>query len=76
MGKGLFDDIPISNPDRDKSWQAFIKRKDVQDLFEQQDPQFRFPLQLGYYELWCLCWQRAWTKGYEAGAKCDLQEEE
>ena len=30
MDTGLFDDIQINNPDRDKAWAAFIKRKDVE----------------------------------------------
>lgn len=67
MGKGLFDDIPISNPARDKSWESFIKRKDVKEFFEQQTPEFRFPLEGGWYELWCFCWARAWDAGWESG---------
>jgi hypothetical protein len=44
-------------------------------LFEMHnDPEFKFPLGGGYHDLWCLCWHRAWTKGYEAGAKCNLED--
>jgi hypothetical protein len=74
MPRGLWDDIPLRNIDRDKAWEAFIKRKDVKELFEMcHDQEFKFPLGQGFYELWCLCWERAWTKGYESGAKCDLE---
>ena len=32
--KGLFDDVPLVNPDRDKAWEAFIKRKDVKAMMK------------------------------------------
>jgi hypothetical protein len=59
------DDIPISNPARDKAWAAFIKRKDVKDYFKEDE--FKFPLQRGWYELWCQCWDKAWGKGFSDG---------
>ena len=34
MPKGLWDDIPLSNTARDKSWEAFIKRKNVKQFFQ------------------------------------------
>jgi len=75
VAKGLWDDIPLKNIDRDKAWETFIKRKDVKTLFEmEENSDFKFPLGGCYYDLWCLCWHRAWTKGYEAGAKCDLED--
>ena len=32
--KGLFDDVPLVNPDRDKAWEAFIKRRDVKAMMK------------------------------------------
>ena len=29
MDEGLLDDVPLCNKERDKAWEAFIKRKDV-----------------------------------------------
>lgn len=69
MGKGLFDDIPTSKPVRDKAWEAFIKRKDVKDVFGDHD--FHFPLELGWYELWglwCQAWERGWQDGFKSGS--------
>jgi hypothetical protein len=59
------NNIPVKNPERDKAWEAFIKRKDVKEYFK--EPEFSFPLQRGYYEMWCLCWHKAWHKGFVAG---------
>lgn len=59
------DDIPISNAARDKTWAAFIKRKDVKAYFK--DGAFKFPLQRGWYEVWCQCWNKAWDAGFEDG---------
>jgi len=66
MPKGLLDDIPIYNADRDKAWEAFIKRKDVKKLgvFDKG-----FPLYGGYYDLWCQAWDRAWKNGFNRGFK-------
>jgi len=66
MPKGLLDDIPIYNADRDKAWEAFIKRKDVKKsgMFSQG-----FPLDREYYELWCQAWDRAWKNGFNRGFK-------
>jgi hypothetical protein len=66
MPKGLLDDIPIYNIARDKAWEAFIKRKDVKKsgMFGQG-----FPVQQGYYELWCQAWHRAWDAGFHDGWK-------
>ena len=37
----MLDDIPIRNTARDKAWEAFIKRKNIDGLFPQE---FKFPL--------------------------------
>ena len=65
--KGLFDDIPINNPERDKAWEAFIKRKDVKAVMKGKED-FKFPLD-GAYDLWCIAWEKAWVKGFEAAWK-------
>jgi hypothetical protein len=65
MSEGLFDDVPLCNKERDKAWEAFIKRKDVQHLFSEKG--FGFPLNRGYYDLWSICWAKAWDKGFHAG---------
>ena len=62
--KGLFDDIPINNTERDKAWEAFIKRKDVKAMMKGKED-FKFPLD-GSYDLWCIAWEKAWVKGFEA----------
>ena len=50
MAKGLWDDIPLKNIDRDKAWETFIKRKDVKTLFEMEEgSDFKFPLGGAYY---------------------------
>jgi hypothetical protein len=58
------DNIPIKNPDRDKAWEAFIKRKDVK-AFMKGKADFKFPLD-GSYELWCIAWNKAWNAGFNA----------
>jgi hypothetical protein len=60
----MLDDIPIQNAARDKAWEAFIKRKNIDGLFPQE---FKFPLDRGYYELWCQCWSKAWNAGFVDG---------
>lgn len=65
MKKGLFDDTLLINPERDKAWEAFIKRKDVKRLMQGKED-FKFPLD-GSYDLWCLCWAKAWEAGFKAG---------
>jgi hypothetical protein len=62
--KGLFDDVPLVNPDRDKAWEAFVKRKDVKAMMKGKKD-FKFPLD-GSYHLWCIAWEKAWVKGFEA----------
>jgi hypothetical protein len=64
MSEGLFDDVPLLNKERDKAWEAFIKRKDVNAMFKDG---FNFPLNGGFYDLWCICWAKAWDKGFHAG---------
>jgi hypothetical protein len=65
MSKGLFDDVPIHNPDRDKAWERIIKRKDMKAMMKKVEG-CKFPLD-GSYDLWCIAWNMAWTKGHEAG---------
>ena len=65
--KGLFDDVPITSPERDKAWAAFIKRKDVKAMMKGKKD-FKFPLD-GSYHLWCIAWNKAWDKGFEAAWK-------
>ena len=60
----MLDDIPIQNKARDKAWETFIKRKGTKDMFPQE---FKFPLDRGYYELWCQCWNKAWDAGFKEG---------
>jgi hypothetical protein len=56
MNTGLFDDIQISNPARDKAWEAFIKRKDVAGWAVDKEG---FPLN-GFYDVWCIAWSKGW----------------
>ena len=63
MNKGLLDDVPLCNKERDKAWEAFIKRKDVKQMFL-NDKEFGFHLNSGYYDLWSICWSKAWDKGF------------
>ena len=65
--KGLFDDVPISNPDRDQAWGAFIKRRDVKAMMKNKKD-FKFPLD-GSYDLWCIAWEKAWADGFIEGWK-------
>lgn len=64
----MFKDIPITNPARDKAWEAFIKRTDVRAMFSKED-EFKFPLSREYYDMWCLCWAKAWDAGFYEGYK-------
>lgn len=65
MNTGLFDDVQISNPTRDKAWEAFIKRKDVANWAVDKEG---FPLN-GFYDVWCIAWSKGWDAGYEAQEK-------
>ena len=65
--KGLFDDVPLVNPDRDKAWEAFIKRRDVKAMMKGKED-FKFPLD-GSYDLWCIAWEKAWLRGFQAAWK-------
>jgi len=62
--EGLFDNVPLANRERDRAFEAFIKRKDVKAMFS--DP-FPFPLNRGYYDFWCIVWAKAWDKGFKIG---------
>ena len=61
MNTGLFDDIQINNPDRDKAWEAFIKRKDVAGWAVDKEG---FPLN-GFYDVWCIAWSKGWDKAFD-----------
>jgi len=56
---------PLVNPDRDKAWAAFIKRKDVKAMMKDKED-FKFPLD-GSYDLWCIVWEKAWREGFYDG---------
>ena len=70
---GLFDDVTLMNRERDKAWEKFIKRKDACRMFT--DTQFGFPLNGGFYDLWCICWAKAWDAGFHSGWDCRGKEE-
>ena len=63
MAKGLFDDVPMLNTERDQAWKKFIKRKDVKAMMKGKED-FKFPLD-GSYELWCIAWAKAWDAGFQ-----------
>lgn len=69
---GLLDDIPITNPERDKTWDAMIKRKDARRLMIED---FNFPLD-GSYHVWCIAWNKAWDAGFRAGWEAREDHEE
>jgi hypothetical protein len=60
----MLDDIPIRNPERDKAWESWIKRKDVKALMKGKE-NFKFPLD-GSYDLWCVAWSKAWDAGFKS----------
>ena len=67
MSDGMFDDVPLKNKARDKAWEAFIKRKNAATLFTDKD--FEFPLNGGFYAMWCICWAKAWDAGFHEGVE-------
>jgi hypothetical protein len=69
MSRGLMDDIPLQNTARDKAWENFIKRKDVQSMLGGtiDDEGFDFPLAMQWHFLWCQAWSRAWDDGFHTG---------
>lgn len=62
--QGIFDDVPLVNPDRDEAWSVLVDREDVQNLFKRREG-FDFPLDHSY-DLWCICWAQAWEHGFNA----------
>ena len=68
MDEGLLDDVPLCTKERDKAWESFIKRKDVRQMFL-YDKEFSCPLNGAYYDLWSICWAKAWDKGFHAAIK-------
>lgn len=62
--EGLFDNVPLANRERDRAFEAFIKRKDVRLMFSDGSP---FPRNRGYYDFWCIVWAKAWDKGFKIG---------
>jgi len=68
MGEGLFDNVSLMNKERDKAWEQLIKRKDVASMFtDGGNRQFGFPLNGGFYDLWCIAWAKAWDAGFHEG---------
>ena len=65
MAKGILDDVPMLNKERDPAWENFIKRKDVKAMMKGKED-FKFPLD-GSYELWCIAWAKAWDAGFQSG---------
>ena len=61
------NNIPIQNKERDKAWEAFIKRKDVK-AFMKENSDFKFPLN-GSYEMWCIAWDKAWDTAVKTAQK-------
>ena len=68
MSDGMFDDVPLMNKARDKAWEAFTKRKNAAALFT-DDKDFKFPLNGGFYAMWCVCWAKAWDAGFHKGVE-------
>ena len=78
------NNIPIQNKERDKAWEAFIKRKDVK-AFMKENSDFKFPLN-GSYEMWCIAWDKAWDTAVKTAPKqwvglteieiCDIEADE
>ncbi len=68
MDDGMFDDVPLMNKARDKAWEAFTKRKNAATLFT-DDKDFEFPLNGGFYAMWCVCWAKAWDAGFHKGVE-------
>lgn len=68
MSDGMFDDVPLMNKARDKAWEAFTKRKNAATLFT-DDKDFEFPLNGGFYAMWCVCWAKAWDAGFHKGVE-------
>lgn len=68
----MFSNIPITNPARDRAWEACIRRKDVNRMFADAG-EFSFPLSREYYDIWCLCWAKAWDAGFFEGYKAGEQ---
>jgi hypothetical protein len=67
MSTGIFDDIQIDNPERDKAWAAFIKRKDVKTWAVDVDG---FPFN-NFYDVWCIAWSKSWDNGFKSGLEAD-----
>ena len=59
------NNIPIQNKERDKAWEAFIKRKTV-IAFMKDRQGFKFPLD-GSFDVWCVAWETAWQEGFKTG---------
>lgn len=68
----MLDEIQINNPARDKAWEAWIKRKDVQ-MYMKSKSDFKFPLD-GSYETWVTAWSKAWDAGFQEGCNAKLED--
>ena len=71
MAKGLFDDVPMLNKERDQAWEKFIKRKDVKAMMKSKED-FKFPMD-GSYELWCIAWEFAWDAGWRKRMEVEVK---
>ena len=58
----MLDNIPIHNKARDKAWEALVKSKRAKERLGNG-----FPIERGFYELWCICWNKAWDEGFQSG---------
>lgn len=58
----MLDNIPITNRARDKAWEALTRSKRAKELMGNA-----FPVERGFYELWCQCWHKAWDDGFKSG---------
>ena len=68
----MLDEVQINNPARDKAWESWIKRKDVQ-MYMKSKSDFKFPLD-GSYETWVTAWARAWDTGFQEGYNAKLED--
>lgn len=58
----MLDNLPMHNRARDKAWEALIRSKKAKQMLGEN-----FPLERGFYELWCICWHKAWDAGFQSG---------
>lgn len=64
----MIEGLPIHDRARDKAWEALTKSKRAKAILGEQ-----FPIERGFYELWCICWHKAWDDGFKDGYKSGEQ---